>query len=775
MSRRYRHSPVFYDPTPARWPWLMGLLLVAAALVALWFVKPDILPVERLNLAFLRGAPSPDQPQPAGSDSPTAAVVPASPTVAPVPAQNDVGQTPENTSASPDEIAADWVQRWNAGDFAGMYQLTTGTVRRALSQQDFTDRYEGIAERAELSSVQAKVTGPASDERQVPIRVSFTSGVVGDFQEDNVIPLTHDADGWHVAWTPSLIFPQLGADGCVDVDRIPTGRGKILDRHGEPLAYDGVVERVGIVPEQIPAADESRILKALSDLTGMTVDAIKQRYAGADPSWFVPIKDFPQGDSDRLLDAISQLPGVSLKSATARVYPMGEKAAHITGYVSQPTAEQLEADPSLTAAQLIGQSGIEAGADGILAGVPGGRLIVVHCDSRVERSTIASREPVPPRDVVLTIDRDFQASVFDALKSQNNLAGAAVVIDPESGALLALASVPSYDPNGFILGFSTRDRAMLASETQRPLLSRAAEGTYPTGSAFKPITFSAAMEYLGYTPDTVLDCPSTFQLDGAKQVWEDWTVDYGLGPQGRLTLHQALVNSCNTVFYGIGRDLDVKDPEYLPQMAKAFGLGEVTGIPYLPEAAGVVPDPAWKLDTYGDYWATGDAINLSIGQGFLQVTPLQLANAYATIANGGQLLQPYVVATIVDRNGHEEAVGERVVRSQLPVSHATLEALQSALHDQTSDPNGAGSYKVFGDFSWPIAGKTGTAQRSGSETAKPHSWFAGFGPFGGQSEIASAVMYESAGEGVSFAAPTTRLIYEAWLQSDLRAELHPGS
>jgi penicillin-binding protein 2 len=349
--------------------------------------------------------------------------------------------------------------------------------------------------------------------------------------------------------------------------------------------------------------------------------------------------------------------------------------------------------------------------------------------------------------------------------------GAAVILDPQSGAVLALASVPSYDPNGFILGFSPRDRALLQSEAQRPLLSRAAEGAYPTGSAFKPITFAAAMEGLGYAPNTVLDCPATFQLEGADQVWEDWTVAYGVGAQGPLTLHQALVNSCNTVFYGIGRDLDHRDPELLPQMTKAFGLGEATGIPYLPEVAGVAPDPAWKLETFGDYWATGDAVNLAIGQGYLQATPLQLATAYAAIANGGYLLQPYIVSELVDPEGAVEHVGERVVRSRLPISGATLTALQAALRAQTSDPFGAGSYQVFGDMTWPIAGKTGTAQRNASAAAKPHSWFAGFGPYGAQAEIASTVMYESAGEGVSFAAPATRRIYDAWLQSDLRAEL----
>ena len=142
----------------------------------------------------------------------------------------------------------------------------------------------------------------------------------------------------------------------------------------------------------------------------------------------------------------------------------------------------------------------------------------------------------------------------------------------------------------------------------------------------------------------------------------------GVPAQGPLTLHQALVNSCNTIFYGIGRELDAKDPDYLPQMAKAFGLGAPTGIPYLPEAAGVAPDRAWKLETFGDYWATGDAVNLAIGQGFLQVTPLQLANAYAAIANGGDLLQPYIVSDLVDLDGAKEPTGARVVRGRLPVS-----------------------------------------------------------------------------------------------------------
>ncbi len=777
MSRRYRQSPVFYDPTPARWPWALALVLLLGVVVGAAFVRPDVVPLGRLNGILAQGG-EPENPAPAPAPSTAASTsspAPGETNAEAAAAVADASPAPAEPDLSADEVAAAWIARWNASDFAGLYDLTSGTVRRSLPLEEFISRYQGIVDRAQLRSVAVEIVGEAGDSRRVPIRVAYESGIAGAFSQENSIPLVREDAGWRVAWTPSVIFSQLGNDECVDIDLLPTGRGKIVDRHGEPLAYDGQVQRVGIVPGQMPAQDEDRILRELSDLTGMKVTDIQRLYAESDPSWFVPVKDFPQEESDRLLDVISRLPGVSVKAELARVYPLGERAAHITGYVSEPTAEQLDADPTLVAGQRIGQAGIEAGADDVLAGVPGGRLIAVHCDSRVERDVIASREPVPPRDVTLTIDRTFQTSVFDALRAQGSLQGAAVILDPRSGAVLALASVPSYDPNGFVLGFGPQDRAMMRSEAQRPLLSRAAEGIYPTGSAFKPITFAAAMEGLGYTPETVLDCPSTFQLEGANQVWEDWTVAYGAGAQGPLTLHQALVNSCNTIFYGIGRDLDEMDPEYLPEMTKAFGLGAPTGIPYLPEAGGVVPDPEWKLEIFGDYWATGDAVNLSIGQGFLEATPLQLATAYAAIANGGYLLQPFIVAETVDLNGVVEPAGERVVRGRLPISGPTLTALQAALRAQTSDPYGAGSYRVFGDMVWPIAGKTGTAQRTASATAKPHSWFAGFGPYGEQAEIASVVMFESVGEGVSFAAPATRRIYDIWLQSDLRAELGSGS
>jgi penicillin-binding protein 2 len=763
VSRYHDYSYAGQRPAP-RWPWVLLLLIVAGAPVVLFaLVQAGLVDGQPIRDAVSEYFPLPPAPE----EQP--ALIPESPTAAPERAtEQDPATPPPSTvvpSTPPEETAARYAQVWAAGDYNALYDLLTIEAQAMISREDFVNRYVSIGERIGLSGLRVTIAGAADPSGEVPIETEFETTTVGDFTAANTIPLVAEDGAWKVDWSPSLIFAQLGADGCIDIEQEQVRRGRILDRNGQVLAYDGTVWRVGIVPNQIDPATEAEVMRKLAELTEFTEAELRERYAEADPSWFVPIKDFPEERGEELLQLISQLPGASVQPAVARVYPLGAQAAHVTGYVSTVTAEQMEADPALMPGQIIGQAGIEAGANELLAGEAGGRIIVVQCDTRAERATIAERTGAPPKDLILTIDSALQIETDAALTAQGDeLKGSAVVLDPRDGAVLAMVSHPSYDPNGFVLGFPEEQWDDINDRALRPLLNRAAQAAYPTGSIFKPITFVAAMDDLGYTPDKVFDCPSTFSLEGASQVWEDWTVASGMGPQGPLTLHQALVNSCNTIFYQLGRDLDQRDDGLLPAMARAFGLGAPTDIPYLPEIAGTLPSPDWKLETFGDYWATGDAVNLAIGQGFLEATPLQMATAYAAIANGGDLLQPYIVAATVEDDGEPEPVGDRTVRAELPVSDATVAAVQAALRDQTSDWNGYGSVRVFGDFPWPIAGKTGTAQNQmDARTHLPHSWFAGFGPYGAEATIASVVMIENAGEGVAFAAPITRQIYQQWL------------
>jgi penicillin-binding protein 2 len=335
-----------------------------------------------------------------------------------------------------------------------------------------------------------------------------------------------------------------------------------------------------------------------------------------------------------------------------------------------------------------------------------------------------------------------------------------------------MVSHPVFDPNSFVTGnFSDEELARLNDPQLSPLLNRAASATYPAGSIFKVITTAAAMANLGYTGETPIDCPASYTIGDV--TWNDWVVENGLSAQGQLTLHTGLVRSCNTVFYQIGHKLDDEDANLLPDMAKAFGLGSPTGIAYFPEASGVVPDPNWKLENIGDGWATGDNVNLSIGQGYLLTSPLQMANAYAAIANGGELLQPYVVdKALLPGTDQVEQIGKRKVIHELPLTDDQIAMLQGSLRDQTSNDAGVGSSRIFGEFGWPIAGKTGTAQNGPQDNPPPpHSWFAAYGPAGEEATVASVVMFEQVGEGVQYAAPVTKAIYQAYTTDATRQDL----
>ena len=703
--------------------------------------------------------------EPASTETP----VPDSPDPTNTPEPSATG-TPENTStpdAGPPETTAErFVETWSRGEYPALYAMLSTDAKAVIGEQAFVDRLEAINTEVGITEVKVETTAGPDLDLNIPIKVTYSTGTVGEFSQDNSIHLVREGPEWRVDWSPSLIFSQLG-DGCVDFMVENVRRGSILDRNGEPLAYDGSASVIGVIPAQFE--DEDAEVKALSKVVDIDADDIKEMYAESDPGWFVPIKQYPAQIDDATKSKISEIPGAALRSQSSRIYPLGKHAAHITGYVTRVSAEDIENDPTgeLAGIDWIGRAGIEAGANDLLTGRPGGRLMVVDCDSRAERTQIASRRPQEPKDVILTVDKNFQIVVDEAL---GDVTGSAVVLDPRTGGVLALASHPAYDPNWFVSGMSGKDRDFINSEKERPLLDRAAEAAYPTGSIFKVITMAAAMRDLDYTGETQIDCPQEFSLPGTDQVWRDWTYEEGLGPQGMLNLHTGLVNSCNTVFYQIGAALDEQNEDWLPDMAKAFGLGAPTGIPYFPEVSGTVPSPEWKREVIGDFWARGDAVNMAIGQGFVEATPLQMANAYAAIANGGTLLQPFIVEFEQDPDGSQKRLGKRTEIDDLPLSDEQVAEIQSALRDQASNSWGAGSVRVFGDFGWPIAGKTGTAQNQATVEQKPHAWFAAFGPYGEEATIASIVMVESSGEGVTFAAPRTRTIYEAYLQTDLMEE-----
>ena len=694
---------------------------------------------------------------------------PVTPTAEPTetPAQPAATSTPGPTATPdagpPEDTAQAYLDAWNERDYEALYALASTETQGRIDRATFVERYEAIAAESGITQVEAHLDGGSNLDLTVPYRVTITMSTVGELEEKNTLLMVREETGWRVAWTPSLIFSDL-SDGCIDFTLQTTRRGSILDRNGEPLAIDGEAGEIGVVPGEL--VDEETTIARLSELVDVPVADIQAAYADVDPAWFVPVKQYPSEVDPEIVSAIAEMPGVQVRSKTARIYPLAERAAHLTGYVTPITQEDRDADAegALVGQEWVGRAGIEAGANDLLSGVPGGRLAIVDCETRAERSVLGERRAVEPKDVLLTIDKDFQIQVDKAV---GDVKGSSVILDPRTGAVLAMVSHPSFDPNWFVSGFGARDRDYIADNDQRPLLNRAADAAYPTGSIFKVITMAAGMEELDLKGDSMVECPQEWSIPGTDQIYRDWTYEIGSPAQGQMTLHAALVNSCNTVFYQIGADVDTKDETALPDMTRGFGLGASTGIPYLFDVSGIVPDPEWKQENVGDFWARGDAVNMAIGQGYLEATPLQMAVAYAAIANGGSVLTPFVVEFTREGDSSLTRIGKRAVDHKLPVSKANIKEIQSALRDQTSNSWGAGSVTVFGDFAWPIAGKTGTAQNQMTASQKPHSWFAAFGPYGDTATITSIVMVESVGEGVSFAAPTTRKIYEAYLKTDL--------
>jgi penicillin-binding protein 2 len=675
---------------------------------------------------------------------------------APVSTEDDADDTetptvvvpPPDDLESAREVADAFAQLWANEDYRGMYELLTTDVRQTMTREEFVERYEGIAREMGQTEVETEITGAIEEAGRYTITVRRESSRVGPFEDRVVIALVNENGRARVDWTPSMIVAELG-DGLVRWRPDVPQRGRILDRNGRPLAHLGTISKVGVIPGQIE--DEERLLQDLSGLLGMSEERIQGLYSGGAQDWFMPLKNFPDQMDPNLLQQLNQIPGVSVQKWPERVYPLGPAAAHVVGYLTEVTAEELPAlaERGYAPGDVIGRTGIEAWADEYLSGSRGGRLVVLSREN-TERRTIAQSQSQPSADVVLTIDIDLQMAAYRALGDN---VGSVTIVDPADGAILAMVSSPTFDPNQFILGHTNETWAEVNNPETRPLENRATSFAYALGSVFKVVTMAAGMEHLDLSPQTMIPCPGEFSLPGADQVWRDWSP----GGQGTLSLHNALVQSCNTVFYQIGADLDTQNNSLLPDVTKAFGFGRQTGLVELREASGVVPDASWKLSTFGDFWARGDAVNLSIGQGFFSATPLQVAVAYAAISNGGTLYQPFLVREITGIDGEVVYEAEIVETGRLPVGDDVLEAIRAALRDVPQAPNGTAT-EAFAGAGIPTSGKTGTAE---NDQGAAHAWYALLAP-DDSPEMAMITMVEHGGEGSRTSAPIARQIIDAY-------------
>ncbi len=662
--------------------------------------------------------------------------------------------SPTPDLVTPEVIGRSFFEAWRAEDYARMYSLIAPSVQAEVTQETFMQAYRAALDTTTAISLTLlpRSLSLDGDTAWIEFQEIWHTGMFGNLQANNNLDLVRVDKAWYVDWSRAAIWPDLASGNRFAIEYQIPARANIYDRDGTGLAIPTTIVTVGVIPNQIQ--DEAALLVTLSQALGLTQVEIQQAYAGQPANWFIPIADITGEESLALNEQLS-LPGIDRRERSARLYPLNGVASHVVGWVSPIPAESADVyrQQGYRADQRVGVAGLEAWGESILAGQNGGRLTLTASDNSYV-GKLAERPAKRGRPIYTTLDRNLQ---YQAELMLGNRPGAVVAMDVNTGAILAMTSGPGFDSNIFIRATDEWQRIAVLNDPNQPLINRAIQGQYPAGSVFKIVTLAAALGPGNLGPDTTFNCPGYWDGLGEANRKFCW-LETG---HGDLSLKDGLTASCNVVFYNAGTALHNVAPGTLSEFGKAFGFGELTGMDALSEAEGLMPDPAWKQSVYQTYWSVGDTVNLSIGQGYLLVTPIQIARMVSAVANGGSLYRPYLVERITaGESGEPETVTRPNVVGQLPVSGADLAIIQEAMIGVTTNPAIGTATHRFQGLDIPIAGKTGTAETA-RETDQPHSWFAGYFP-ANEPEIAMVVIVEHAGEGSTVAAPMFRQILEGY-------------
>ncbi|MCE5212474.1 MAG: penicillin-binding protein 2, partial [Deltaproteobacteria bacterium] len=557
-------------------------------------------------------------------------------------------------------------------------------------------------------------------------------------------------------------FRKKSENNAVRFRQIKPLRGLILDRNGNVLVDNKPSFDVIYVPNKNSANRLSvEKLKELYESRNMEFPYDLAALKNAKP--YLPVKLDKNVDMEKIALVETNaliLPGIYIDVSPIRLYLDGEVLAPVIGYTGEISREELEKNPDKYAyGDVSGKHGLERSFDPYIRGRRGAELVEVNVHGK-EIKNLGRIDPVSGYNMVLTIDADLQKAAWEAIAGK---AGSAVVLDPRDGAVLAMVSSPSFDPNLFYEGISGELWSQLQSNPFAPLSNKAISGQYPPGSTYKLIVAAAALEEGIITPETKVFCNGSFTL--GNRTYRCWKK----GGHGSVNLHQALVGSCDVYFYTVGKMLGV---DKIAEYARRFGLGEIAGIDLPNEKKGLVPTKDWKLKRKKEAWQMGETISISIGQGFNLVTTLQLANAYAAFANGGTLWRPYLVKQIQSADGRAYKEFLPTKKGELNLKPETIAVLNEALKGVVNEPGGTGQNAKLSGVE--VCGKTGTSQVLGlpeNEKArrrkvlgafqKDHALFASYAPAQAP-EIAIAVILENAGGGGAVAAPVARRILSAY-------------
>ena len=570
-------------------------------------------------------------------------------------------------------------------------------------------------------------------------------------------------------------------------------RGSVVARDGEVLVSNIPGTLVQLWPAalaDVPLAEREHMLRRLARLLRVPYAEIVRELRDREDDVLTPIT-IKEAVADEkisyLLEHQNDFPGVQVSETYLRRYEQDMLAAQILGYTSEISKEQLEARATdgYASGDRIGQAGVEAAYDQYLRGLPGVGRVLVDALGRVQSPRQFSQMPQAGDNIRLTIDVELQRAAEEALEYGIRLAledgewaadgGAIVAMDPDTGEILALASRPTFDPDIYVGRVKKRDLKQLADRSNNfPALNRAVAGLYPAGSVFKPITALAALEEGMVAPDELIQCTGKEVIDG--QTFMNWN-PFANEP---MNLRVALANSCDTYFYQLALKFYERRDSPLQKWSKRMGFGRKTGIDLGPEERGLVPTPAWRRQYFSlpidKIWTSGDSVQLSIGQGDLLVTPLQMTRFYAMLANGGELVEPHIVKAVEEpQNEGEPPVVLRPYQpkpaKEIGLSPTNLSVVQQGLYDAAHESYGT-SAGVFGSFPIPIAGKTGTAEKfvrlPGYTGLRDQAWWCGWGPYA-KAKLAVCALIENGGHGGTAAAPAALKVFEEYFG------IEPGS
>jgi len=550
-------------------------------------------------------------------------------------------------------------------------------------------------------------------------------------------------------------YSALARENRIRYITVKAPRGLILDRHGQPLvknvpSFDVILIPADLPQEAVAKENDIKYLAAILNLNDQSLEALvaSQNINSLNP---VLIKaNISEDESLIFSENKNKLLGFQLDKSAVRSYSDGNYFSPVIGYTGKIEKGDLEKNSDYLITDYIGKIGLEFSYEKYLRGINGRQKVEVDSLGNIKKD-LGTDLPTNGDDLQLGLDAGLEKEIQDVLAKKLEETGtktaSAVAINPQNGEILALVNLPSYDNNLFAQGISVEDYNSLISDPDKPMFNRSVSGQYPPGSTFKPLVAAAALQDRTIAPDTTLNCPGEIDIGSYK--FPDWKT------HGATDVRKAIAESCDVFFYAVGGGWANISPlgiNNIKKYATNFGLGKTLGVDIPGEATGLIPDQAWKKNQFGEKWYTGDDYHCAIGQGFDTVTPLQLANYIAAIANGGTVYRPHFVTGIKKNNGAEEKIGPQILASNF-ISAANLNVVREGMRQAVI----SGTAQPLKDLPVAAAGKTGTAQ-FGSEN-KTHGWFVSFAPYDNP-QIAMAVLVEGGGEGFSTAEPVTKDVYQ---------------